>query len=152
MSKIESFFSPISLNGPYVNECNLFVNRTGPESNEMRCDVQIRTPDNRNFEHNEDGHYLHHEMTVEVRLIEKLNESERELMRANVSMVGTVSLPKDIEAGIKDIEDNLFMNSVSLFYSSARSYIEYMTGQSSMGRFIIPAINPESYVKMQASE
>ena len=152
MNKIESFFSPNSLSGPYINSCDLFVDRKGPESDEMRCDVQIHTPDERQFEHTNDGHFLYHDMTVEVRLIEELGDEEKEMMHASISMAGTVSLPNDVNATTEDIESNLFMNAVSLFYSSARSYIELLTGQSSMRRFTIPAINPEAYAKMQIAE
>ena len=61
-------------------------------------------------------------------------------------MGGVVSVSDQVNVQDGSIEHGLLLNGVSLFYSSARSYIEMITSMSSMGRFTIPAIDPEAYV------
>ena len=143
----DTFFSPIALYGPFINECDFFVDREGPRSERVRCDVAIETLSDRQVVEDDERYTLPHEMKLKIRLVEDGNGEERELMHALLHMVGEVSLPKQISQDMDKVERTLFVNGVSLFYSSARSYVETLTSGSSMARFTIPAIDPVAYVE-----
>ena len=146
------FFAPIGISGPYFNECDLFVRRGAPEG-ELSLDLGIDLPtDHEYFE--EDGVLgLANEMKVRVSLTESPSDGQpREAMHVRLSMGGVVTMPMDVDAGRDELEAYLLLNGVSLFYSSARSYIEVLTGQSPMGRFTIPPIDPKRYLDMAKNE
>lgn len=152
MSENLSFFSAIKLIGPYINACELFVDQEGPRTDSLSCDVSIDTPDEGDYVHSESEHLLNHTMTIAIRLTEMVEGQERDLMHVRLSMNGAVTLPGTISATEEEIERNLLLNGISLFYSSARTYIEMLTGQSAMRRFTIPAIDPEAYVRLKNTE
>lgn len=142
-------FSSINLEGPYISECDLFVKTSAP-ANELACNVQIRTPKNLKLEHDkENGEYeLVHAMKVDVSLVEVSEDGNGpEAMHANLTMNGVISITDRVKASEEEIMQSLLVNGVSLFYSSARSYVEILTSMSPMGRFTIPTIDPKAYVE-----
>lgn len=141
------FISPVMLSGPYINEADLYVSPSGPDpSLDVQCEVSIDIPDKREVVH-EDGVYrLAHEMTVGIALYQVPEAGRVDYLRVSLSMGGVVSVSDQVSVQDGSIEHGLLLNGVSLFYSSARSYIEMITSMSSMGRFTIPAIDPEAYV------
>lgn len=147
MSEQVSFFSPIRLVGPFFNGCDFFVDQTGPTGN-LFVDVNVETPKDPSLEREQGELVLHHAMAVRIRIRQEGDSPNdgKEMMRASVSMAGAVSVPDSLELPEEAILRALRINAVSLFYSSARSYVETLTGHSSMGRFTIPAIDPEAYI------
>lgn len=147
------FISPVMLSGPYINAADLYVSPSGPDpSVDVQCEVSIDIPDNREVVH-EDGVYrLAHEMTVGIALYQMPEAGRVDYLRVNLSMGGVVSVSDQVSVQDGSIEHGLLLNGVSLFYSSARSYIEMITSMSSMGRFTIPAIDPEAYVGERGGE
>lgn len=144
----DNFFSPIEIDGPYFNGCDLFVAKQPPCS-EMQIELSIDIPENQRYELADGALSLDHEMTVSVRLTGSDKDGNKaEGMHATVSMNGTVSLPCTGAQNRDTLESVLLLNAISLFYSSARSYIEFVTGQSPMRRFTIPPIDPMNYMEM----
>lgn len=141
------FISPVMLSGPYINEADLFVSPSGPDpSLDVQCEVSIDIPDKREVVHEDDVYRLAHEMTVGIALYQVPEAGRVDYLRVSLSMGGVVSVSDQVNVQDGSIEHGLLLNGVSLFYSSARSYIEMITSMSSMGRFTIPAIDPEAYV------
>lgn len=142
------FFAPIGLTGPYFDECDFYVRKETPKGN-LLLDLDLDIPTEQEYT-DEDGNLtLIHEMRLRVSLNEVLDdERTSEAMHASVSMRGAVSVPLDVQASRSDLEAYLLLNAISLFYSSARSYIDALSSQSPMGRFTIPAIDPKKYLDM----
>ena len=141
------FISPVVLSGPYINEANLYVSPSGPDpSIDVQCEVNIDIPDKREVVHEGGVYHLAHEMTVGIALYQVSEAGKVDYLRVNLSMSGAVSVSDQVSVQDGSIEHGLLLNGVSLFYSSARSYIEMITSMSSMSRFTIPAIDPEAYV------
>ena len=148
MSEDKTFFSPIVLDGPFIDQCDFFVRKEQPASgSELRCTVNIWTPEHRHFEHEDDRYILVHDMRLHVELIEHVEgRPDEKVMHAHLTMRGGISVTDEVEATEEEILNSLLLNGVSLFYSSARTYIEFISGQSPMGRFTIPASYPKAYV------
>ena len=145
------FFAPINMSGPYFNECDLFVRRGTPEG-ELSLDLDLEIPTDSEYLEEDGFLVLPHELKVRVSLTEHPDDDEpREAMHVNLSMGGTVSTPMDADVSRDGLETYLLFNGISLFYSSARSYIEMLTAQSPMGRFTIPPIDPKKYLDMARS-
>ena len=147
MSKSMNFISPIRLTGPMINGCDFYVYQTGPTGS-MLVDVNIEILNDAALDHEEGAFVLHHSMKVRIKVREESREASegKEMMHASVTMVGAVSVSDQIGLPEDEILQALRVNAVSLFYSSARSYIETMTGMSSAGRFSIPPIDPQAYI------
>lgn len=147
MSEPINFISPIRLVGPMFNRCDFYVDQVGPTGG-MLVDVSIDVPDDAALTHEAGAFVLHHVMKVLIRVREDEGDGsgDREVMHAAVSMAGAVSVSDEVGLPEGEILQALRVNAVSLFYSSVRSYIESMTSMSSMGRFTIPAIDPQAYV------
>lgn len=144
----KSFISPINMGGPFINRCNLYVRPSVPEDGApVSCNVTIDVPDEREVLHEEGGYRLNHSMEVAVSLSQATGDGDTDLMRVQLSMSGTISIPDEVEVKGMTVEYALLLNGVSLFYSAARSYIESVTAMSSMGRFTIPAIDPSAYLE-----
>lgn len=138
-----NYMSPIVIDGPYVSDSHLWVNKVGP-SIDMRCDVEIqRGPVG--MEHRDGSYMLAMELTVSVSLYDDApDESQRERrMEAQMSVHGTVSITDMVEASVDEIKNNLKLNAISMFYSFIKAQIESQTSMSPMKRFTIPAINPQ---------
>lgn len=147
------FISPVVLSGPYINEADLYVSPSGPDpSLDVQCEVSIDIPDKREVVHEGGVYRLAHEMTVGIALCQVPEAGRVDYLRVNLSMSGAVSVSDQVSVQDGSIEYCLLLNGVSLFYSSARSYIEMITSMSSMGRFTIPAIDPEAYVGERGGE
>ena len=145
-------FSPINLSGPYISECDLYVSHSAP-SGDLVCNVKIKTPKDLKFEHSEEEYTLFHAMKISIELLEMNGEEvASEAMRANLTMRGIISVTDKVKAEVEEVKESLLLNGVSLFYSAARSYIEFLTSMSPMGRFTIPAINPKAYVDSLSTE
>ena len=146
MSSID-FISPVVLSGPYINEANLYVSPVAPDpSLDLQCDVSIDIPEEQEVLHENGTYRLLHEMKVHIVLYQMPDEDRLDFLRVNLSMGGVISVSDKVSVQNGSIKRGLLLNGVSLFYSSARSYIEMITGMSSMGRFTIPAIDPEAYI------
>ena len=141
------FISPVVLKGPFINEANVYVSPTGPDpSMDVQCEVSLDTPEDREVLHEDGAYCLPHSMRVHIALYQTLDEGRVDYLRVDLSLSGSVSISDAVDVRGGSIEYGLLLNGVSLFYSAARSYIEMVTSMSSMGRFTIPAIDPEAYV------
>ena len=141
------FISPVVLNGPYINETDCYVSQCCPDpSIDLQCEVSIDIPDEREVIHEGEAYKLPHSMRVHIALYQMAEQGRVDYLRVNLSMSGAVSISDKVSVQSGSVERGLLLNGVSLFYSSARSYIEMITSMSSMGRFTIPAIDPEAYV------
>lgn len=147
------FISPVILSRPYINEADLYVSPSGTDpSIDVQCEVSIEIPDKREVVHEGGIYRLVHEMTVGIVLYQASEARRVDYLRVNLSMGGVISVSDQVSVQDGFIEHGLLLNRVSLFYSSARSYIEMIASMSSMGRFTIPAIDPEAYVGERGGE
>lgn len=145
---MSNYFSPISLTGPYFYECDMYVSRDAPKS-ELNLIMNLVLPETEAFIEEDGKLLLHHDMHVNVKLTEgDHEETAREAMHINLGMTGIVALPLNDQVDRAEAEETLRLNAISLFYASARSFIEMNTAQSPMKRFTIPPINPIEFLRM----
>ena len=142
------FISPVSIKGPYINKSSIFVSQQGPEEGgEIFCDVNIELHDKTDAVNKGNEYVLPHRMEVNISLHSAEGDGGRiDYMRAHLDMVGIISIPNSIEIQGMTATEALRLNGISLLYSSARSYIEFLTSMSAMGRFTIPAIDPAAFL------
>lgn len=150
MNESVNFLSPIRLVGPVFNGCDFYADPEGPKGG-MSVDVNIETPVDIALSHEDGSYVLRMPMRLKIRIREsaddKTADGGREVMHAFLSMEGALFVSDEINLPKSEILEALRVNSISLFYSSARSYIESLTGMSSAGRFTIPPIDPQAYVR-----
>ena len=155
MSKRNSFLSPIVLNGPYFDESSIVVYQSDSASaGPVSCSVGLDIPENLALTHEGNAYVLNHAMKIDITIQQDGDDSDSkvDLMRVVLTATGAVSVADSIGLEEGEIFEALRLNAVSLFYSSARSYVEMITAQSSIGRFTIPAIDPNAYVRSLESE
>lgn len=150
MSDQANFLSPIRLVGPMINGCDYYVDQTGPKG-EVQVEVNLVTPNDVSLSHEPNAFALHFSMQVRIRLCEEDAgdgaNATKEVMHAFLSMTGAVFVSDEIALPEREILEALRLNAISMFYSAARSYIETLTSMSSVGRFTIPPIDPQAYLR-----
>ena len=155
MSNQNSFISPIVLTGPYFDESSIVVCRSASASSgSISCSVGLNIPENLALSHEGSAYVLNHAMKIDITIQQDSDDSgsKADLMRIALTATGAVSVADSIGLDEGEIFEALRLNAISLFYSSARSYVEMITAQSSIGRFTIPAIDPNAYVRSLDSE
>lgn len=108
------------------------------------------TPGDTTLDHEEDACILRHSVKVlaGVRDEGEKTSGGREMMHACVSMMGAVSVSGGIDLKTNENLQVLRVNAASLFHSSERSYTEALISVSSAGRFSIPPIGSQTYVRL----
>ena len=153
MSGQTNFLSPIRLVGPMINGCDYYVDQAGPRGG-VQVEVNLVTPDDVSLSHEPNAFALHFPMQVRIRLYEDNADNgadaAKEVMHAFLSMTGAVVVSDEVALTEGEILEALRLNAVSMFYSAARSYIENLTSMSSVGRFTIPPIDPQAYLRTLA--
>lgn len=154
MSNQNSFISPIVLTGPYFDESSIAVCQSAVSSGSISCSVGLDIPENLVLSHEGSAYVLNHAMKIDIAIQQDSDDpgSKADLMRIALTATGAVSVADSIGLNEGEISEALRLNAISLFYSSARSYVEMITAQSSIGRFTIPAIDPNAYVRSLDSE
>lgn len=141
-----SFISPIAIDGPYVSEASLWIDPTPPAGG-LRGDLNLDVPEHLELAREDDKIVLPFRLTTTM----VLREGTDDRMRASVEMRGSVSAPSAAVESDDEALRVLRLNAVSLFYSASRSYIEVLTGQSLIGRFNLPAIDPQAFIDSTAA-
>lgn len=139
--------SPISLDGPFLVDVDFHVDRKGPESEKLAAGIELEIPDDLELHHENGLYALPFGMKIRFELHEAAEDARNELLRAVISMAGSVSVPDQIPVDEQEIFNALKLNGVSMFYAFGRTQIELMTGQSPMGRFTIQPIDPAAYLR-----
>lgn len=88
-------------------------------------------------------------MTVPLRAVTNLApKGEADVEYASLMASGdiTVTLPKSALPDGASVKETLMSNAVSILYGYLRASLASMTARTSLGDYVLPAINPVAYV------
>lgn len=145
---IGNYKSPIELDYAYVTNA-IFQIADAPDFNQSSYELEIGRPEPKpKVETNAEARTKELVYQLLIKFSVSNSKTGEPLLTTSLTVTGKVSVKQELvkENRAEEVDRWMEANAVSLLYSKAKAYAEYLTAMSPLGLYTLPTIDPYAYI------